>query len=267
MSRLSLSEIVDLDRYPIDQLDGPAGQALVAESRAALTSVGACDLRGFLRPAAIEPPLQARSRCATRATAPSRRTTSSSRAWLPIRSLPTTRATRASAPARGHGIRRRAGRVARARAVRVRRAAALRRRCARDRAAPSLRRSAGRAELHVLRARGRARLALRRRRLRHAAPPGTGGRRHVRVLADAAQRRRPQRRRRARPPGGRPRDHPHDVGRARHARALPRPLEPAPGDADRRLARAHQRHTLVRPCARHRLGEETYRLFYGRTPV
>ena len=54
MSRLPLSEIVDLDRYPIDQLDSPAGEALVAEARAALTSVGACDLRGFLRPEAID---------------------------------------------------------------------------------------------------------------------------------------------------------------------------------------------------------------------
>ena len=54
MSRLPLSEIVDLDRYPIDQLDSAAGEALVAEARAALTSVGACDLRGFLRPEAID---------------------------------------------------------------------------------------------------------------------------------------------------------------------------------------------------------------------
>ena len=53
MSRLSLEQIVDLDRYPIHELDGPEGQALVARARTALHAVGACDLPGFLRPAAI----------------------------------------------------------------------------------------------------------------------------------------------------------------------------------------------------------------------
>jgi hypothetical protein len=52
MSRLSLGQIVDLDRYPIDQLDHPAGSALVGGAREALRAVGACDLPGFLRPAA-----------------------------------------------------------------------------------------------------------------------------------------------------------------------------------------------------------------------
>jgi hypothetical protein len=53
MSRLALGQIVDLDRYPIDRLDSAAGESLVAEAREALTAVGACDLRGFLRPEAI----------------------------------------------------------------------------------------------------------------------------------------------------------------------------------------------------------------------
>ncbi len=53
MSPLSLGQIVDLDRYPIDRLDSSGGEALVAEARAALGELGACDLRGFLRPEAI----------------------------------------------------------------------------------------------------------------------------------------------------------------------------------------------------------------------
>jgi hypothetical protein len=54
MSRLPLAEIVDLDRYPIHELDSPAGRELVGHARSALQAVGACDLRGFLRPEAIE---------------------------------------------------------------------------------------------------------------------------------------------------------------------------------------------------------------------
>jgi hypothetical protein len=53
MRPLALHEIVDLDRYPIHRLDSPAGRALVAEARAALGGVGACDLPGFLRLEAI----------------------------------------------------------------------------------------------------------------------------------------------------------------------------------------------------------------------
>jgi 2OG-Fe(II) oxygenase superfamily len=53
VSRLPLDQIVDLGRYPIHELDGPDGQALVAHARTALHAVGACDLPGFLRPEAI----------------------------------------------------------------------------------------------------------------------------------------------------------------------------------------------------------------------
>ncbi len=53
MSPLPLGRIVDLDRYPIDRPDDPAGTALVARAREALRAVGACDLPGFLRPDAI----------------------------------------------------------------------------------------------------------------------------------------------------------------------------------------------------------------------
>jgi hypothetical protein len=53
MDPLPLSAIVDLDRYPIDRLDEPAGAALVEGARAALGAVGACDLPGFLLPDAV----------------------------------------------------------------------------------------------------------------------------------------------------------------------------------------------------------------------
>ena len=52
MTALSLPQIVDLDRYPIDRLGEPAGRALVEHARTALHAVGACDLPGFLRPEA-----------------------------------------------------------------------------------------------------------------------------------------------------------------------------------------------------------------------
>jgi hypothetical protein len=53
MTRLALAEIVDLDRYPVHELESDAGRALVEHARAALQAVGACDLPGFLRPEAI----------------------------------------------------------------------------------------------------------------------------------------------------------------------------------------------------------------------
>jgi hypothetical protein len=53
MTPPALRDLVDLDRYPIDRLDDGAGQALVERCRAALRGVGACDLPGFLRPEAV----------------------------------------------------------------------------------------------------------------------------------------------------------------------------------------------------------------------
>ena len=47
-------DAVDLERYPIHDLDGKQGRALVEQCRAALGSLGACDLPGFLEPAAVE---------------------------------------------------------------------------------------------------------------------------------------------------------------------------------------------------------------------
>ncbi len=43
---------VDLDRYPITCLDGPAGRALVARGRRALAADGALSLAGFIQPEA-----------------------------------------------------------------------------------------------------------------------------------------------------------------------------------------------------------------------
>ena len=51
---MPLDDLVDLDRYPIHELEGSAAQALVTESAAALRSEGACRLDGFVRPDAVE---------------------------------------------------------------------------------------------------------------------------------------------------------------------------------------------------------------------
>ena len=46
-------EAVDVERYPIYDLDGVAGRALLKRCRAELADLGACDLPGFLTPAAV----------------------------------------------------------------------------------------------------------------------------------------------------------------------------------------------------------------------
>lgn len=45
----ALSQAVDVQRYPIDDLDAPAGRALVDRCRDQLGASGACDLEGFVR--------------------------------------------------------------------------------------------------------------------------------------------------------------------------------------------------------------------------
>jgi hypothetical protein len=47
-------DLVDTDRYPIDDLDSDAGRALVERCRADLAATGACQLDGFLRGPAVE---------------------------------------------------------------------------------------------------------------------------------------------------------------------------------------------------------------------
>lgn len=45
---------VDLDRYPLLELDSPAGRALLASGRRQLAETGACRLPGFVPPTAVE---------------------------------------------------------------------------------------------------------------------------------------------------------------------------------------------------------------------
>ncbi|MFY0407109.1 HalD/BesD family halogenase [Solicola sp. PLA-1-18] len=45
--------VIDLDRYPIDDLDSPRGKELLAFCHAALAFEGACQLPGFFRPEAV----------------------------------------------------------------------------------------------------------------------------------------------------------------------------------------------------------------------
>lgn len=47
------ADVVDLERYPIHELDGERGQALVAECRKELAETGVCNLRGFITPSAV----------------------------------------------------------------------------------------------------------------------------------------------------------------------------------------------------------------------
>jgi hypothetical protein len=49
-----LAELVDLDRYPVTDLDSPAARAVVAEHQAALRERGVSVLPGFVRAGAVE---------------------------------------------------------------------------------------------------------------------------------------------------------------------------------------------------------------------
>lgn len=53
MTRPTLAQVVDLERYPIDRPAGPRAGAMVDFCRAALAFEGACQLPGFLRPGAV----------------------------------------------------------------------------------------------------------------------------------------------------------------------------------------------------------------------
>ena len=45
----SATDLIDVERYPIDRLDSPDGRALVERCRRQLREAGACELPGFLR--------------------------------------------------------------------------------------------------------------------------------------------------------------------------------------------------------------------------
>tara|TARA_B100000902_G_scaffold389075_1_gene435645 strand:- start:105 stop:977 length:873 start_codon:yes stop_codon:yes gene_type:complete len=49
-----MNEIIDLDRYPIHELDGRLGKALLENCRQSLDNLAASSLHGFLRPDAIK---------------------------------------------------------------------------------------------------------------------------------------------------------------------------------------------------------------------
>ncbi len=48
------NEILDLDRYPIENLDSPAGRAVIKECRTQLENWGASEMEGFVRPGALQ---------------------------------------------------------------------------------------------------------------------------------------------------------------------------------------------------------------------
>jgi hypothetical protein len=48
-----LADVIDLERYPIDRVESRAGKDMVDRCRRELAAVGASDLEGFLRPAAV----------------------------------------------------------------------------------------------------------------------------------------------------------------------------------------------------------------------
>jgi hypothetical protein len=48
-----IADVIDLERYPLDDLDSPRGRRLVAACRDELEATGACKLDGFLRDDAV----------------------------------------------------------------------------------------------------------------------------------------------------------------------------------------------------------------------
>ncbi len=50
---MTYADVVDLARYPIDDLDGEQGRSLIARCRRELAATGACALAGFLTAAAV----------------------------------------------------------------------------------------------------------------------------------------------------------------------------------------------------------------------
>lgn len=49
----AVTDLIDLDRYPLHDLSSEAGQTLVANSQRQFTETGACILPGFVKPEAI----------------------------------------------------------------------------------------------------------------------------------------------------------------------------------------------------------------------
>jgi hypothetical protein len=51
---MTAADVIDLERYPVDRLDGPAGGRMLGAIRASLRARGACQLPGFLRREAVD---------------------------------------------------------------------------------------------------------------------------------------------------------------------------------------------------------------------
>ena len=51
---MSIEQLVDLERYPLDALDTTRGAQLVAQCRRDLLEKALCRLPGFVRPQALE---------------------------------------------------------------------------------------------------------------------------------------------------------------------------------------------------------------------
>ena len=51
---MALEDILNLERYPIDRLESPEGQAVVELAREGLDQYGCCCLPDFVRPEALE---------------------------------------------------------------------------------------------------------------------------------------------------------------------------------------------------------------------
>ena len=49
----SIADFIDLDRYPLDNLDSPSGRILVKDCRQMMREHAICALKGFLRPAIV----------------------------------------------------------------------------------------------------------------------------------------------------------------------------------------------------------------------
>ena len=49
----TLADFIDLERYPLDRLDSPAGCALVEDCRQMMSEGAICALEGFLRPTVV----------------------------------------------------------------------------------------------------------------------------------------------------------------------------------------------------------------------
>ena len=62
-----MRDVVDLDRYPLDRLTGPDGNAFLSDCRSQLAGTGACVLHRFLRPGALAAALSDAETALTRA--------------------------------------------------------------------------------------------------------------------------------------------------------------------------------------------------------